>query len=248
MPILPIGDDNPHGDSSPVNWAFIILSLLVMAFAVFKDHDFSLTTLEPYLLPLGTHFPLEGVADYKLFFAGLVMHENPWQMALYLYMLWMLGDNVEYVMGHLRYISFFLFCGLGGLAAQIWLAHQDNTLSFIGLGSIAFAVTGAYIACFPKIQVNIIWFFEENYVGIKTIAFLFFLGDLLAGLWYTAGSFKEITGIPILQHATVWMIHMFAFIIGYGLYFVLRDKSIVIDMPLHTRSRVKRTGGDDSWR
>lgn len=248
MPILPLGDDNPHGDRSPVNWAFILVALAVMAFTVFKDHDFSLTALEPYLLPLNASFPLSDATDVKLFFAGLFMHENPWQMALYLYMLWMLGDNIEYVMGHVRYIVFFLLCGLGGLAAQIWLAHQDNTLSFIGMGAVAFAVCGAYIACFPKIQVNIIWFFEENYMSVKTLPFLFLLGDLLAGLWYTAGSFKEIPQVPVLQHVTAWVIHMAFFIIGYGLFFVFRNKSIVIEMPLHIRSRAPRTGGDDSWR
>src|SRR5690606_15018910 len=98
---------------------------------------------------------------------------------------------------------------------------------FIGMGAVAFAVCGAYIACFPKIQVNIIWFFEENYLSVKTLPFLFLLGDLLAGLWYTAGSFKEIPNTPVLQHITVWVIHMAFFIIGYGLFFVFRNKSVV---------------------
>lgn len=247
MPIIPLGDDNPHGDSSPLNWLFILSALGVMAFAVFKDHSLSLDALMPLLLSPETRLPLE-TAEIKRFFGGLFIHQNPWQMALYLYMLWMLGDNIEYAMGHMRYAIFFLLCGFGGLLLQLWIAHQGNTLWFTGMGAAAFAVTGAYIACFPRIQINILWFFEENYLSVKKLPAMFLLADLLASLRYAAGSFKDIPSLPVLQHLTVTGIHLLAFIIGYGLFFVFRDKSVVIDMPTHFRTRTIRTGGTDEWR
>lgn len=247
MPVIPLGDDNPHGDSSPLNWCFILAALGVMAFAVFKDHNVSLDALSPFLLSEDTRFPL-ALTEIKIFLGGLFIHQNPWQMALYLYMLWMLGDNIEYAMGHVRYTVFFLLCGFGGLAAQMWLAHHDNTLLFTGMGAAAFAVTGAYIACFPKIQINILWFFEENYLSVKSLPVMFLLADILAGLWYMAGTFKDIPSLPVLQHITLLAIHAVFFAIGYGLYFVFRDKSVVIDMPSHFRTRIVRTGGSDDWR
>jgi membrane associated rhomboid family serine protease len=247
MPVIPLGDDNPHGDSSPFNWFFIIAALGVMAFAVFQDHNISLDALTPFLLSPEARFPLDS-EEIKFFFGGLFIHQNPWQMALYLYMLWMLGDNIEYAMGHVRYVVFFLICGFGGLALQLFLAHQENTLLFTGLGAAAFAVTGAYIACFPKIQINILWFFEENYLSVKSLPLMFLLADILASLWYAAGTFKDIPSLPILQHVTVLAIHAVAFVVGYGLFFVFRDKSVVIEMPSHFRTRVIRTGGTDDWR
>lgn len=247
MPIIPLGDDNPHGDRSPLNWLFILSALAVMAFALFKDHNFSLDALVPFLLAPDARLPLDA-AEIKYFFGGLFIHQNPWQMGLYLYMLWMLGDNIEYAMGHLRYAFFFLLCGFGGLALQLWLAHQDNTLLFTGMGAVAFAVTGAYIACFPRIQINILWFFEENYLSVKSLPVMFLLADLLASLWYAAGTFKSIPSLPVLQHLTVTGIHLLAFIVGYGLFFVFRDKTVVIEMPTHFRTRVIRTGGTDDWR
>lgn len=247
MPVIPLGDDNPHGDSSPLNWCFILAALGVTAFAVLKDHNLSLDALSPFLLPEETRFPL-ALEDIKFFIGGLFIHQNPWQMTLYLYMLWMLGDNIEYAMGHVRYGVFFLLCGFGGLGVQLWLAHQDNTLLFTGMGTAAFAVTGAYIACFPRIQINILWFFEENYLSVKSLPLMFLFADILAGLWYMAGSLKDITGLPVLQHITLLAIHAAAFAVGYGLFFIFRDKSVVIEMPSHFRTRVVRTGGSDDWR
>jgi membrane associated rhomboid family serine protease len=247
MPIIPLGDDNPHGGSSPLNWSFIIAALGFLAYAFLKDHDLSLQALLPFTLPPEARLPL-AASQIKPFLTGLFIHQNPWQMALYLYMLWMLGDNIEYAMGHIRYLVFFLLCGFGGLLAKIWLAHQGNELWFTGMGAAAFAVTGAYIACFPRIQINIIWFFEENYLSVKSLPLIFLFTDALLGLRYPVDSFKEIIDLPVLQHLTVSGIHLLAFVVGYGLFFVFRDKSIVIDMPTHFRTRVIRTGGTHDWR
>lgn len=247
MPVIPLGDDNPHGSSSPVNWTFILISVAMLIFALVKDHDMSLHALQSVMLPLDAHFPFNaGLA--KSFGFSLFIHQNPWQMALYLYMLWMLGDNIEYATGHFRYIIFFFICGYAGLAAQTWLVPEGNTLAIAGLGTVAFAVTGAYIACFPQIKINIIWFFKETNFSVKLLPGLFLCADLLASLWYPAGALKAIPELPLLQHMTVWVIHACGFLLGYALFFVFRDRDIVIDMPLPKKFRRLRTGGSDDWR
>ncbi len=115
--------------------------------------------------------------------------------------LWVFGDNIEDAMGHLRFLRFYLMCGVFAASLHAWmLPHSDMPL--IGASGAVAGVIAAYLILHPKVKVWVlalwripiritaawalgIWivvqvgsiFFE----GEESIAWWAHIGGLLAG-------------------------------------------------------------------
>jgi membrane associated rhomboid family serine protease len=67
--------------------------------------------------------------------------------------LWVFGSHIERSMGHLRYLAFYLACGLGADALEIATAVNSNEPSLGASGAIA-GVLGAYLVLYPTSMVR----------------------------------------------------------------------------------------------
>ncbi len=66
--------------------------------------------------------------------------------------LWVFGDNVEDAMGHVRFIMFYLICGISaGLVHAVMLPHSEQPL--IGASGAIAGVIAAYLILHPKVKV-----------------------------------------------------------------------------------------------
>ncbi len=68
--------------------------------------------------------------------------------------LWVFGDNVEDLMGHGRYIAFYLLCGALASAVQI-AVNPESTVPNIGASGAISGILGAYILNYPRAQVDV---------------------------------------------------------------------------------------------
>jgi membrane associated rhomboid family serine protease len=88
--------------------------------------------------------------------------------------LWIFGNNVEDVMGHVRFVIFYLLCGI--LAA---LSHAvtdpTSTLPMVGASGAISGVLGAYILLFPRAHVLV---FMPG-IGMMRVA-----AGVVLGLWF----------------------------------------------------------------
>lgn len=69
--------------------------------------------------------------------------------------LWIFGDNVEDLMGHVRFTAFYLLCGMGATAAQIAIDPASMVPNIGASGAIA-GVLAAYLINYPKARVQTI--------------------------------------------------------------------------------------------
>ena len=66
--------------------------------------------------------------------------------------LWVFGDNVEDAMGHVKFLIFFLLCGIaGGLAYAIMTPEPSAPL--VGASGATSGVVAAYLMLHPKVKV-----------------------------------------------------------------------------------------------
>ena len=66
--------------------------------------------------------------------------------------LWVFGDNIEDAMGHVRFIMFYLMCGIFAASAHIlMMPHSD--LPLIGASGAVAGVIAAYLILHPKVKV-----------------------------------------------------------------------------------------------
>jgi membrane associated rhomboid family serine protease len=66
--------------------------------------------------------------------------------------LWIFGDNVEDRMGHGRFLTFYLLCGIGAAFGQMAM-DPDSTLPMIGASGAIAGVMGGYFVLYPHSRV-----------------------------------------------------------------------------------------------
>ncbi|HZN03559.1 MAG TPA: rhomboid family intramembrane serine protease, partial [Candidatus Polarisedimenticolia bacterium] len=71
--------------------------------------------------------------------------------------LWIFGNNVEDVMGHGRFLAFYLLCGLLAAAVQIG-SQPESRIPMIGASGAIAGVLGAYLVQFPTARVRTLLF------------------------------------------------------------------------------------------
>src|SRR4051794_19902485 len=72
---------------------------------------------------------------------------------------WVFGNNVEDSMGRLRFLFFYLLCGLAGAAAQV-LTNPASPVPMVGASGAISGVLGAYLLLYPRVRVRVLvgWF------------------------------------------------------------------------------------------
>ena len=108
----------------------------------------------------GTQFPMgEGLAcatDPGRQFSHLLTHmflHGSWMHLLgNMWFLWLFGNNVEDSMGRLRFIGFYLLCGLAAAAAQI-ITTPGSAIPMVGASGAISGVMGGYLLLYPTVRV-----------------------------------------------------------------------------------------------
>ena len=114
------------------------------------------------------------------------IHADIMHIAGNMFILWMLGDNVEYAMGHLRYFLFYLFSAVFVGIVTLFAITSANYIGAIGASGAIMAVAGAYMFYFPKARVNIFYLMPPYWIGVTSIPARAFIAFFAFGDMYTA--------------------------------------------------------------
>jgi membrane associated rhomboid family serine protease len=123
-----------------------------------------------------------------------------------MWFLYIFGDNVEDRLGHIRYLCFYLLCGLASGASQLIINWHSNIPTIGASGAIA-GVMGAYLILYPRAKVLTLIpiFFLPYFIQIPAF---FFLGIwLLFQLLNAAATTGKAVGIA-------WWAHIGGFLFG----------------------------------
>ena len=125
--------------------------------------------------------------------------------------LWIFGDNIEYVMGHFRYFTFYLIVGLGAAVGQILIEPTSN-VPMIGASGAISGILGAYLLKFPRNKISILIFLIIIIRVIKVPAVIVL--TLWFGLQLYSGYYHVSEGIP---GGVAWFAHIGGFVSGFVL-------------------------------
>ena len=112
--------------------------------------------------------------------------------------LWIVGDDVEEVLGPVRYILVYLACGLMGSLLQIAVNPQSDVPTLGASGAIA-GIMGAYVVWFPHNQIRVLVF---RFITLLP-AWIAIGGWIALQIWMGAGSFHrggDTGGVAYLAH------------------------------------------------
>lgn len=178
--MFPLGDDNSDVTIIPfVNYIFIGLNILVFVFLQGLggndafSYAFSLVPqeitsgvdlqtavnvrdssgqvlgqIQHYQAPLGVYFN---------FLSSMFMHGDIAHIFGNMLFLWIFGDNIENLLGHIRYAVFYIVCGFAAAFAQI-IMDTDSVIPMLGASGAISGILGAYLLLFPTRTVRALLF------------------------------------------------------------------------------------------
>ena len=165
---LPLHDINPTVRPALVTGTLIALCAVVFMFwqlQVGMGASIAVGGMVPYLLAgvgaydLAVQLPqVWGQYDpsMNLGWATVITHmfmHGGWIHILFnMYFLWMFGDNMEDVLGHGRFLVFYLICGVAAAAAHALI--DGSAVPMVGASGAISGVMGGYVALFPAAQVR----------------------------------------------------------------------------------------------
>lgn len=232
--LFPIGDDNSDRKITPyINYLLIAANVFVFIFLQAAGNDLQFTyayatvpaeiitgkdfvTLPEVVIDphTGYQFELPGlqptpVPVYLTLLTAMFMHGGWAHLAGNMVYLWIFGDNIENRLGHLRYLIFYLLCGLiaslSHVFSTVMLTHNSLVPSLGASGAIS-GVLGAYLLLFPtrKVQVILLWFI----ISVPAL--------LALGLWI---GFQVVSGLGLLggeeTGGVAYAAHIGGFIAGF---------------------------------
>lgn len=94
------------------------------------------------------------------------LHGSPLHLIGNMLFLWVFGDNIEDAMGHMRFLVFYLLCGVaGGLAHAVMTPASDIPL--IGASGAVAGVISAYLILHPRVRV---WVLAFRFIPLRISA------------------------------------------------------------------------------
>jgi membrane associated rhomboid family serine protease len=229
--VFPLHDDNSDRQTTPiVNYALIAINILVFVFLqglgsnekftyafstvpqeIVTGHDVvtpDRVVVEPVT---GERFNLPGlqrtpVSVYLTLITSMFMHGGIAHIAGNMLFLWIFGDNLEDRMGHLRYLIFYLVCGVLASLAHVFittmLAGGDPSSTLVpslGASGAISGVLGGYILLFPSRRVMVFLFRFLTWVPAWVAIGIWFGFQLISGLGVLGGGSQQ-GGVAFFAH------------------------------------------------
>lgn len=177
--MFPISDDNSDRTTAPiVNYSIIGVNILVfLLLQQLGSNDaftyaFSLVPREiitgidltqPIIISdgLGHTGQISQFATplpvYFNFLSSMFMHGSIMHIFGNMLFLFIFGDNIENLIGHIRYLVFYVLCGFAAAAGQIAMG-PDSVIPMLGASGAISGVLGGYLLLFPKRPVKALIF------------------------------------------------------------------------------------------
>ncbi|MAV70556.1 MAG: rhomboid family intramembrane serine protease [Candidatus Marinimicrobia bacterium] len=163
-------------------------------------------------------------ADFNILtiFSSMFIHGNLAHIIGNLWFLKVFGDNVESILGHLKYFFFYICCGFIAALAQ-YIINPSSTIPMIGASGAIAGVLGAYMIQFPNARVHNILFFVVFFTKVTLPA------QIVLGFWFLLQLSQGLIDIEINTTGGIaWFAHVGGFIAGVTLLKYLKGLKIEV--------------------
>lgn len=149
--------------------------------------------------------------------ANLFLHGGWLHILGNMWYLWIFGDNVEDSLGKVRFLCFYLFCGVIANAAQI-IADPGAAVPTIGASGAISGVLGAYLMLFPRARIaTLIPLFP--FFPIIQIPVLLFLP-----VWFFLQLQQGVAALVTAGTNVAWWAHIGGFAAGFVLARIVKPR------------------------
>lgn len=204
--MIPLKDVNPTRRPAVLTVLIIVVCTLVFAYQQTKPDDLSLGSRQGFdceygliadNLTHGSGQPADGCDELNqrhpralALLTSLFLHADWLHLGFNMLFLWVFGNNIEERLGRIRYLPFYLLCGVVASLAQV-LVDPGSDIPLIGASGAISGILGAYLVLYPRVRVWTVvlplfflpfklpaWLWLAIYLGLQL---LYLGGDATAG-------------------------------------------------------------------
>ncbi len=190
--MVPLRDENPIKITPYVTYALIAANILAFIYELTLippqlDGFFHLFAVVPRELSasfngIAVHQP---VPEVLTLVTSQFLHAGFAHVGFNMLFLWIFGNNIEEELGHVKYLIFYLSCGVLAALAQ-WFFSANSGIPSLGASGAIAGVMGAYILKFPDARIVTFLPLGFFFTTVRVPA-IFFLG-----FWFLQQAFNGI--------------------------------------------------------
>jgi membrane associated rhomboid family serine protease len=220
--LIPLHDDVPTIRFPLVTLAIVLLNVAVFLFEL---------TLPRYGLTLGGLYAKAGATPFELahgldvppgdlvpwwatLFTSMFVHGGWLHLIFNMLYLWIFGNNVEDALGRVRFLGFYLACGLVATATQV-LTDPASAAPVIGASGAVAGVLGAYLVLYPHARVLSVFPLGVIFPVVSVPAWI------LLALWFALQAVEAALSFQHADAGVAFFAHVGGFVTGMGLGFAL---------------------------
>ena len=208
--MIPYKDDNPTSTIPYVTVGIIVLNTLVFLYEIssppgMEKIAYTYGAIPQYIL---TFDKVQPIHPALTIFSAMFMHGGIFHIAGNMLYLWIFGNNIEDKMGHIRFIFFYLFCGITAAYAHA-ITDPHSHVPMIGASGAISGVIGAYLLLFPRAMVHTLIFLGFFVTVVKIPALI------VIGFWVFLQFVNGLISSGIAREGGVaWFAHIGGFLTG----------------------------------
>jgi membrane associated rhomboid family serine protease len=240
--MFPIRDDNPHILTPFATYGIVALNAAAWLFLQGAGSEPGLTAsvCNLGLIPgevLGTVPPGTGIemgpgavcvidetGSWHTALTSMFMHGSWFHILGNMWFLWIFGNNVEDSMGHMRFVVFYLLCGLAAAALQV-ATNTESAIPMVGASGAIGGVMGAYVLLYPRVHVHmlVVLGFYINTIAVPAM--------LMLGYWLLIQFIGGLGSIGAEGGGVAFWAHVGGFLAGAILVQLFKNRELVAKHP-----------------
>ena len=219
--MIPLRDRNPTRRTPVVNIGIIVANIAAFLFQLSRGSEVDQLYFQFGVVPhdVVTSFnSFQFATAFLPLFTAMFLHGGWLHLGGNMLYLWIFGDNVEDQLGRVRYLVFYLLCGLAASALHIFV-EPGSEVPTVGASGAISGVLAAYLLMFPKARV----------VTVIPVFLFLQVAELPAlivlGFWFVIQFFAGIISLNADSAGAggiAWWAHIGGFVAGLALVIPFR--------------------------
>jgi membrane associated rhomboid family serine protease len=201
--MFPLRDTQPSYSKPVVTMVLIAVNLLLFLYEFSLD-DYARNQFIAIYGLTPDNFSILNI------FTSMFLHGGWLHVLGNMWFLWIFGDNIEDILGHGKYLIFYLLCGVAAAITQT-LMSEGSRVPMIGASGAIAGVMGAYMVKFPRSRIETLVFIFIFFTRIDVPAWLMLI------YWFGVQFFSGVGSIGYSQASqggTAFFAHIGGFLSG----------------------------------
>lgn len=221
--MIPLKDSNPTERFPLITVLLIVINSCVFLFELaLGEHGvqafIAAFALVPATLLRGHGMVAGALPPSVTVFTSMFLHGGLFHVAGNMLYLWIFGNNVEDAMGRMRFIVFYLVCGVAAALSHA-AVNPSSTVPMLGASGAISGVLGAYVLLYPRARVLTLFIlgFFVKLIEVPAVAVL--------GFWFIF-QFLYVLIAPSSGGGVAWMAHVGGFVAGMALIGIFKRSEV----------------------